>query len=45
MENYTGDIVKQTVKWKYRELYRIHCETTPEEEVWRTIQGTLCNNP
>ena len=42
--NYTGDIVKQPLKWKY-ELYRRHCETTHEEEVWRTILGTLCNNP
>ena len=32
MENYTGDIVKQPLKWKYG-LYRGHCETTPEVEV------------
>ena len=38
--NYTGDIVKQPMKRKYGELYRGHCETTPEVEVW-TIQGTL----
>ena len=41
MENYTGDIVKQPLKWKYGELYRGHCVTTPEVEVWRTIQETL----
>ena len=33
MENYIGNIVKQTLKRKYGELYRGHCETTPEVEV------------